>query len=148
MERFAEFMIQFFTRYGKMVILARIISERRLELEEAKRICAHHMVPFDSALPAVDSISDGAAFELKRIAESVVERRYRGCRLGPRTENPGLWKCSWCGRENVRQHAGLDHCSACNAEAVTYFTGMENELRVRYSCPPLGTVRPIAIQAL
>src|SRR5215831_8052267 len=36
------------------------------------------MVPVDSARPAVESISNGPAFELKRIAESVVERRYRG----------------------------------------------------------------------
>src|SRR5215469_12016025 len=52
-------------------------------------------VPVDSARPAVESISNGPAFELKRIAESVVERRYRGCSLGPRTEDPGSWKCSW-----------------------------------------------------
>ncbi len=93
------------------------------------------MVPVDSARSAVESISN--AFELKRIAESLVERRCRVCRLGPRTEDAGSWKCSWCGRANVRQRAGLDHCSACNAEAFTYFTGVENELRVRYSRPPL-----------
>ena len=29
------------------------------------------MIPVDSARPAVESISDGPAFELKRIAESV-----------------------------------------------------------------------------
>ena len=61
----------------------------------------------------------------------------RGCSLGLRIENAGSWKCSWCGRTNVRQCAGLDHCSACNAEAFTYFTGVENELRIRYSSPPL-----------
>ena len=92
------------------------------------------MVPVDSARAAI-SISNGPAFELKRIAECVVERRYRGCSLGPRTEDPGSWKCSWCGRANVRQRAGLDHCSACNAEAFTYFT-FENELRVRYTRRP------------
>jgi len=63
----------------------------------------------------------------------VVERRRRVCRLGPRTENTGFWKCTWCGRANVRHYAGLDHCSECDAEAFTYFTGVENELRVRYS---------------
>jgi len=94
------------------------------------------VVPVNSALPAVESISDGATFELKRIAESVVERRYRGCSLGPRTEDPGSWKCSWCGCANVRQHAGLDHCSACNAETFTYFI-FENELHVRYTRRPL-----------
>ena len=93
------------------------------------------MVAVDSARPAVEAISNGPAFELKRIAESVVERRYRGCSLGSRTEDPGSWKCSWCGRANARQHAGLDHCSACNAEAFTYFT-FENELRVRYTRRP------------
>jgi hypothetical protein len=36
MERFAEFVIQFFTRYGKTVILARIIRELRLQLEKRK----------------------------------------------------------------------------------------------------------------
>ena|SRR5262245_1976348 len=61
----------------------------------------------------------------------------RGCSLGLRIENAGSWKCSWCGRTNVRRRAGLDHCSACNAEAFTYFTGVENELRIRYSRPPL-----------
>jgi hypothetical protein len=99
------------------------------------------MVPVDSARPAVESISIGVAFELKRIAESVVERRRRVCRLGPRTENAGSWKCTWCGHANVRQRAGLDHCSACNAEALTYFTGMENELLLRYSRPPTSLVR-------
>jgi len=94
------------------------------------------MVMVDSARPAVESISNGPEFELKRIAESVVERRNRGCSLAPRTEDPGSWKCSWCGRANVRQHAGLDHCSACNAEAFTYLT-FENELHVRYSRRPL-----------
>src|SRR5215470_16179502 len=95
------------------------------------------MVMVDSARPAVESISNGPEFELKRIAESVVERRNRGCSLAPRTEDPGSWKCTWCGRSNVRQHAGLDHCSACNAEAFTYFT-FENELHVRYTRRPLG----------
>ena len=90
------------------------------------------MVMVDSARPAVESISNGPEFELKRIAESVVERRNRGCSLAPRTEDPGSWKCSWCGHANVRQHAGLDHCSACNAETFTYFT-WENETGVRYS---------------
>src|SRR5262249_48166780 len=47
------------------------------------------MVAVDSARPAVEAISNGPAFELKRIAESVVERRYRGCTLGSRTEDPG-----------------------------------------------------------
>jgi len=47
------------------------------------------MVAVDSARPAVEAISNGPAFELKRIAESVVERRYRGCSLGSRTEDPG-----------------------------------------------------------
>ena len=59
------------------------------------------------------------------------------CSLGPRIESPGSWKCTWCGRVNVRERAGLDHCSACNAETFT-FTGMENELRVRYSRRHLG----------
>jgi hypothetical protein len=94
------------------------------------------MLPLDSARPTAESISNGPAFELKRIAESVVERRWRGCSLDPRTEDPGSWKCSWCGRANVRQHAGLDHCSACNAEAFTYFT-FEKELHVQYSRRPL-----------
>src|SRR5215467_7417860 len=79
------------------------------------------MVAVDSARPAVELISNG---------------RCRVCSLGPRTEDPGSWKCSWCGRANVRQHAGLDHCSACNAEAFTYFT-FENELHIRYSRRPL-----------
>jgi hypothetical protein len=92
------------------------------------------MVTVDSARSAVESISIGAALELKGIAESVVERRV--CRLGPRTENAGSWKCTWCGHANVRQRAGLDHCSVCNAETLTYFTGVENEMRVRYSCSP------------
>src|SRR5215471_20636155 len=79
------------------------------------------MVAVDSARPAVvELVSNG--------------RRYV-CSLGPRTEDPGSWKCSWCGRANVRQRAGLDHCSACNAEAFTYFT-FENELRVRYTRRP------------
>jgi hypothetical protein len=99
------------------------------------------MAPVDSARPAVESISNGAAFELERIAGRVVERRRRFCGLGPRTEDAGSWKCSWCGRANVRQHAGLDHCSVCNAEAFTYFTGVENELRIRYSRPPTSLVR-------
>ena len=93
------------------------------------------MVPFDSARPIVESISIGVAFEPKRIAESVVERPCRVCRLGSRTENAGSWKCTWCGHANVRQREGLDNCSACNAETFTYFTGMENELLVRYSRP-------------
>src|SRR5215831_14390426 len=80
------------------------------------------MVAVDSARPAVvELVSNG--------------RRYV-CSLGPRTEDPGSWKCSWCGHANVRQHAGLDHCSACNAETFTYFT-WENELGVRYSRRPL-----------
>jgi hypothetical protein len=57
------------------------------------------MVAVDSASPAVALISNG---------------RRHVCSLGPRTEDPGSWKCSWCGHANVRQHAGLDHCSACN----------------------------------
>src|SRR5262249_37657405 len=60
-----------------------------------------------------------------RIAESAMERRRRVCRVGPRTEDAGWWKCTWCGCANVRQHDGLDHCSMCNAEALTYFTGMK-----------------------
>ena len=95
------------------------------------------MVSVESARLTVESISTGIAFDLTRIAESVAEKRYRGCRLGPRTENAGSWKCTWCGRANVRQYAGLDHCVACNAEAFTYFTGVENELRIRYSRPRL-----------
>jgi hypothetical protein len=106
------------------------------ERDKRKKNMRSDMVPVDSARPAVESISNGPAFELKRIAESAVERRWRGCSLGPRTVDPGSWKCSWCGRANVRQHAGLDHCSACNAEAFTYFT-FENELHVRYSRRPL-----------
>src|SRR5215469_7820698 len=94
------------------------------------------MVSVNSTQPAVEPISNGPAFELKRIAESIVKRRYRGCSLGARTEDPRLWKCSWCGRANIRQHAGLDHCSACNAEAFTYVT-FENELQVRYTRRPL-----------
>src|SRR5260370_20776410 len=105
-----------------MVMLARTVSD---------------MVAVDSARAGVESIATGAGFGLRRIAESVVERRGRVCRLGPRTEDAGSWKCSWCGRANVRQHAGLDHCSVCNAEAFTYFTGVENEMRVRYSRPGL-----------
>src|SRR5215472_16868769 len=101
----------------------------------SKKNMGSDMVAVESARPAVEAISNGPAFELKRIAESVVERRYHGCSLGPRTEDPGSWKCSWCGRANVRQHAGLHHCSACNAEAFTYFT-FENELRVRYTRRP------------
>src|SRR5262245_27965165 len=99
------------------------------------------MVPFDSARPAVESISIGVAFEPKRIAESVVERRRRVCRLGPRTENAGSWKCTWCGHANVRQREGLDNCSACNPDTFTYFTGMENEVLVRYSRPPTSPDR-------
>ena len=95
------------------------------------------MVSVESTRLTVESISTGIAFDLTRIAESVAEKRYRGCRLGLRTENAGSWKCTWCGRANVRQYAGLDHCVACNAEAFTYFTGVENELRIRYSRPRL-----------
>ena len=58
------------------------------------------------------------------------------CGLIPRTEKAGSWKCTWCGRANVRLYYGLDHCSTCNAEAFTYFTGVENELGVRYSHRP------------
>src|SRR5215831_9509338 len=76
------------------------------------------MVAVDSTRPAV--------------VESISNRRRHMCSLGPRTEDPGSWKCSWCGHANVRQHAGLDHCSACNAETFTYFT-WENEMGVRYS---------------
>jgi hypothetical protein len=132
MERFAEFVIQFFARYGQMVIVHESLESCAWSLRSDKNMRSD-MVPVDIARPAVESISNGAAFEVKRIADSVVERRRRVCRLGPRTENAGSWKCTWCGRANVRQHAGFDHCSTCNAEALTYFTGMENELRVRYS---------------
>jgi hypothetical protein len=128
-------------RYGETVILARIIRELRLELEKRQEYALRYMVSVDSARTAVEATSTGAAFELKRIAECVAERRRRGCRLGPRTENAGSWKCIWCGCANVRQDAGLDHCSACNAEALTYFTGVENELRVRYSRPRLRLSR-------
>src|SRR5262249_62061883 len=100
---------------------ARTIRSPFLGLKKRKRLRSHHMAPFDCARPAVESISIGVAFEPKRIAESVVERRRRVCRLGPRTENAGSWKCTWCGHANVRQREGLDNCSACNAETFTYF---------------------------
>src|SRR5215470_13316557 len=83
------------------------------------------MVAVDSARPGVELISNG---------------RRHVCSLGPRTEDPGSWKCSWCGHANVRQHAGFDHCSACNAETYTYFT-WENEMGVRYSRRPTSLVR-------
>jgi hypothetical protein len=136
MDRFAEFVIQFFTRYGQTVILARLITECAWSMTSDKNMRSD-MVPVDSAQPAVESISNGAPSEVKWIAGSVGERRCRVCRLGPRTENAGSWKCTWCGHANVRERAGLDHCSVCNAEVLTYFTGMENELLVRYSRPPL-----------
>jgi hypothetical protein len=136
MERFAEFVIQFFARYGQMVIVHESLESCACSLR-SERNMRSDMVPVDSARPAMESICNGAPFEVKRIAESLVESRRRVCRLGPRTENAGSWKCTWCGRANVREHDGLDHCSACNAEALTYFTGMENELRVRYSSPRL-----------
>jgi hypothetical protein len=136
MERFAEFVIQFFARYGQMVIVHESLESCAWSLRSDKNMRSD-MVPVDIARPAEQSISNGATFEAKRTAESMVERRRRVCRLGPRTEDAGSWKCTWCSCTNVRQHAGLDHCSRCNAEALTYFTGMENELRVRYSSPRL-----------
>jgi hypothetical protein len=131
MERFAEI---------RDSVFSRDTARRRFRHESSVRSeknMRSDMVSADGARPGVESISNGVAFGLKRIAESVVERRGRGCRLGARIEKDGSWKCSWCGRANVRQQAGLDHCLTCNAEAFTYFTGVENELRVRYSRPPV-----------
>ena len=44
------------------------------ERDKRKKNMRSDMVPVDSARPAVESISNGPAFELKRIAESAVER--------------------------------------------------------------------------
>ena len=46
------------------------------------------------------------------------------------------WECLACGKQNPRDHEGLDECEKCGAETATYYAGERGEeLRVKFCRP-------------